>query len=226
MTGPAWLTFDCFGTLVDWRHGIATSAELLFPGQGQRVLAAFNRHEAQIQADQPTLRYREVLTEGLRRACAELSLELRADDADILGRTIPYWPVFPEVGDALRRLRGAGWRLALLTNCDNDIIGQTQRRLGSPIAAAVTAEHAKSYKPALGHFRFFEETFEPDRDRWIHVAQSYFHDIRPVSRLGVRGVWINRLGEDHDPSLAAAVLPDLSALPETVDTLREEGGNR
>jgi 2-haloacid dehalogenase len=216
---PAWLTFDCFGTLVDWRHGISTSAELLFPGRGQQVLHAFHRHEPHVQAEQPTLRYRRVLAESLRRACADLRLSLPEDDADILGCTIPFWPVFPDVRPALRRLSADGWRLALLTNCDNDLIAETQRRLGVPIATAVTAEHAGGYKPALGHFQYFEQTFGVDRERWIHVAQSYVHDIRPTHALGIRSVWINRLSEDADPSLAAAVLPDLAALPQTIGQL-------
>jgi 2-haloacid dehalogenase len=219
MTGPAWLTFDCFGTLVDWRHGISTSAELLFPGRGQQVLDAFYRHEAHVEAEQPTLRYRAVLAEGLRRACADLGLTLGKDDADILSRTIPYWPVFPDVRPALRQLSAVGWRLALLTNCDNDIIGETQRRLAVPVATAVTAEHVGGYKPAHGHFQYFEQTFGADRERWIHVAQSYLHDIRPAHALGIRSVWINRLSEDSDPSLAAAVLPDLRDLPEAVRRL-------
>jgi 2-haloacid dehalogenase len=219
-TSPAWLTFDCFGTLVDWRHGIGTSAELLFPGRGQQVLNAFNRHEPQVQAEQPTLRYRRVLAVSLRRACADLRLRLREDDADILGVTIPFWPVFPDVRPALRQLSANGWRLALLTNCDNDIIGETQRRLGVPIATAVTAEHAGGYKPAHAHFQYFEQTFGVDRRRWIHVAQSHVHDIRPTRALGIRSVWINRLSEGADPSLATAVLPDLIALPQTIEQLQ------
>lgn len=224
MTEAGWLTFDCFGTLVNWRHGISTSAELLFPGEGARVLDAYTRHEPEIQAARPTPRYRDVLTEALRRACADLRLPLNPDDADVLARTIPYWPVFPDVAGALRRLHEAGWRLVLLTNCDSDIIAETQRRLDAPIAAAVTAEQAGSYKPATGHFEYFERTFRPRRAEsihtdWIHVAQSYFHDIRPTNALGVRSVWVNRLSEAEDPSLATAVLPDLSALPETVERL-------
>ena len=216
-----WLTFDCFGTLVDWRHGIRSSADLLFPGHGQRVLDAYHRHEPQIQAGRPAPRYREVLTEGVRRACVELGLDLNADDADILARTIPYWPVFPEVREALRRLHDDGWRLVLLTNCDTDIIAETQRRLAVPIATAVTAEQVGSYKPALGHFEFFERMFGVERRDWIHVAQSYFHDIRPADELGLRSVWINRLDEDEgdDPARASAVLPDLAGLPETVARL-------
>src|SRR5262245_40260035 len=140
MSELRWATFDCFGTLVDWRHGIATTADLLFPGWGADVLEGYNRHEADVERESPSMRYRDVMAETLRRATRDCGLGLRDGDATALADTIPYWPVFPEVPAALVALREAGWRLALLTNCDRDIIGHTQRRLGAPIDAVVTAE--------------------------------------------------------------------------------------
>jgi 2-haloacid dehalogenase len=220
MTQPRWATFDCFGTLIDWRHGIATSAELLFPGRGGELLAAYHRQEPRVQRERPGARYRRVLAEALRRACADLGLSLNTDDADILGETIPHWPAFPEVPSALRELRAAGWRLALLTNCDADIIAHSQRRLGAPIDAVITAELVGSYKPAHGHFTWFAESFGVCRDRWVHVAQSAFHDLRPAGELGVRRIWINRLAEPREDSLADAVLPDLAGLARTVEAVR------
>ncbi len=217
MGATRWVTFDCFGTLIDWRHGIATSAELLFPGSGRRLLAAYNRYEPQVQEQHPTMRYRQVMAESLRRAAAEEGLDLLADDVSVLGATIPYWPVFADVRPALTGLRSAGWRLALLTNCDRDIIGQTQRRLGVPVDAVVTAEDVGAYKPAHDHFTRFAESFAVTGDRWVHVAQSYFHDMVPAHRLGVRRVWINRLGERApDDTIIQRVLPDLHGLLTTV----------
>jgi 2-haloacid dehalogenase len=215
------VTFDCFGTLVDWRHGIATSADLVAPGRGAELLERYNAHEMDVQAERPFRRYRDVLAEGLRRAAADLRVELAPDDAGVLAATIPHWPVFPEVPGALGELRDAGWRLALLTNCDRDIIGATQRKLGVTIDAVVTAEAVGSYKPALGHFRRFTESFgvEPGDPRWVHVAQSHVHDVVPAHGLGLPSVWVNRLGEDHDPSLAGAVLPDLHGLAATIARL-------
>src|SRR4051794_15702603 len=140
MSTSRWATFDCFGTLVDWRHGIRTSAELLFPGRGAELLDRYNAHEPDVEREHPGRRYRDVLAEALRRAVSDLHLVLRADDATVLGDTIPYWPVFEDVAPALSALRAAGWRLALLTNCDRDIIGATQRRLGVVVDAVVTAE--------------------------------------------------------------------------------------
>lgn len=216
MEQARWLTFDCFGTLVDWRHGIATSAELVAPGQGQRLLAGYQRHESRVQAEHPGLRYRQVLAEALRRAAADERIDLLDDDAPVLADTIAYWPVFPEVRGVLAGLREDGWNLALLTNCDRDIIAQTRRRLRVPFDAVVTAEDAGAYKPAHHHFTWFSRSLRVDPGHWVHVAQSYFHDIRPASELGIRRIWINRLAEADDPALAQAVLPDLTDLPATV----------
>jgi 2-haloacid dehalogenase len=226
MTDVRWATFDCFGTLVDWRHGIATSAELLFPGRGAALLDVYNRHEPQVQAQGPGTRYRDVVAEALRRACRDSELSLNEDDAAILGCTMPFWPVFSDVAASLRELREAGWRLALLTNCDNDIIGQTQRRLGVPIDAIVTAENVGSYKPAHNHFTRFEESFGASPGRWVHVAQSYFHDMIPAHQLGIPSVWVNRLGQDDDPSIVDAVLPDLNGLTAAVEGVHAAARDR
>lgn len=220
MATRRWVTFDCFGTLVDWRHGIATSAELLFPGHGTEVLERYHVHELDVEQAAPTMRYRDVLTETLRRATRDLGLSLRDDDATILADTIAYWPPFPEVAEELGALRAAGWRLALLTNCDRDIIGATQRRLGVDIDAVVTAEHVGSYKPAHGHFERFRWSFQPDQ--WVHVAQSYLHDMRPARELGITRVWINRLDEPDDPSICDAVLPNLRGLLTTVERVAHD----
>ncbi|MFG1707680.1 HAD-IA family hydrolase [Nonomuraea sp. M3C6] len=210
-----WVTFDCFGTLVDWRHGIHTSADLIAPGQGARLLEAYNRHEHAVQTESPALRYRHVLAEALRRACAEEKVELNDDDASVLATTLPYWPVFPEVGAELSALRAAGWNLALLTNCDRDLIAETLRRLPVPFEAVVTAEDAGAYKPASAHFDRFKRSYEPDA--WVHVAQSYFHDMVPAHRLGIRRVWINRLGErPPDETIIQQSLPDLHGLVSAV----------
>lgn len=219
-----WATFDCFGTLVDWRHGIATGAELLFPGRGAELLECYRRHEPDVQAEHPTTRYRDVLAETLRRATAECGLALNDDDATVLADGLPYWPVFPDTRAALTDLRAAGWRLALLTNCDRDLIAATQRRLGVPIDAVVTAEDVGSYKPAHGHFARFASSFDVTTDRWVHVAQGYFHDMVPARELGIPRIWINRLGRPDDPSIVDAVLPDLTGLVSTVESVHRATG--
>ncbi|MFI7695965.1 HAD-IA family hydrolase [Nonomuraea sp. NPDC049655] len=211
-----WITFDCFGTLVDWRHGIGTSLELIAPGRGDELLTAYLRHESAVEAETPRARYRDVMAEALRRACAETAVPLNDDDTSVLAATLPYWPVYAEVGAELSALRAAGRRLALLTNCDRDLIAQTLRRLPVPFDAVVTAEDAGAYKPDEAHFEHFSRAYEPAE--WVHVAQSHFHDMIPAERLGVRRVWINRHGErPAGPEVVRVVLPDLRGLLAAVE---------
>jgi 2-haloacid dehalogenase len=214
-----WLTFDCFGTLIDWRQGIRTTGELLFPGHGADFLDAYSALESEVEREAPFRRYREVLAETTRRAARRLGLDVRPDDALALASTIPYWPPFADVGPALGELYEAGWRFALLTNCDRDIIALTRRRLPAPFDVVVTAEDVSAYKPNHAHFRYFDATFGSSEVTWIHVAQSYFHDIRPAHDLGITRIWVNRQGEKDDPALADAMVDGLARLPETVARL-------
>ena len=213
-----WLTFDCFGTLVDWRHGIRTTGELLFPGRGEAFLEAYIALEAEVE-EGPFKRYRAVLTETARRAAKKLGVDLKPDDATALVSTIPHWPPFGDVGPALSTLRREGWKLALLTNCDRDLIAQTQRRLPASFDAVVTAEDVSAYKPNHAHFKLFQSTFGSSAKAWIHVAQSYFHDIRPTHELGITRIWVNRQGEKDDPALADSVIRGLGELPAAVKSL-------
>ena len=219
-----WLTFDCFGTLIDWRHGIRTTGELLFPGRGQDFLDAYITLEAEVEGEGSFKRYRAVLTETTRRAARQLALDLKPDDATALVSTIPHWPPFADVGPALTELRRDGWRFALLTNCDRDIIALTQRRLPASFDAVVTAEDVSAYKPSPAHFRLFQSTFGSSAAVWIHVAQSYFHDIRPTHELGISRVWVNRQGERDDPSIADAVISGLAQLPGAVSEVALRSG--
>ncbi len=223
MSADRWLTFDCFGTLIDWRHGIRTTGELLFPGRGDDFLAAYIDLEAEVEADGPFRRYRAILTETTRRVATKLGVDLKPDDATALVSTIPHWPPFGDVGSALGALRKDGWRMALLTNCDRDLIAQTQRRLPVPFDAVVTAEDVAAYKPNHAHFTLFQSTFGSSASVWIHVAQSYFHDIKPTHELGIARVWVNRQGEKDDPSIADAVLRGLAELQGAVARLAKVG---
>ena len=214
-----WLTFDCFGTLIDWRHGIRSTGELLFPGRGDDFLEAYIALEAEVETEGSFKRYRAVLAETSRRAARQLGVELKADDSTALVDTIPHWPPFADVGPPLSELRKAGWKFALLTNCDRDLIAQTQRRLPASFDAVVTAEDVSAYKPNHAHFKLFQSTFGSSADAWIHVAQSYFHDIIPTHDLGITRIWANRRGEKDDPSLADAMIGGLTELPDAVSRL-------
>jgi 2-haloacid dehalogenase len=214
-----WATFDCYGTLVDWHAGIAGAVESIAPGRGADVLAAYHRHEPVVEAEQPFRRYREVLREALSRAAAELGLRLDGGAEDVLGATLPSWPVYGDVGPALGALRAAGWRLAVLSNVDLDLIHGTAERLPVEFDLIVTAEEVRSYKPAPGHLRRFRERTGALPAAWVHVAGSMFHDIVPARAEGVRGVYITRTAEKEDARDASAMLPGLRALPAVLDAL-------
>ena len=213
-----WATFDCYGTLIDWESGIRSTFERLWPAEdSKRLLERYHEIEPRVQLD-PSLSYREVLTEALRLLADHEGLELRPGDEVALAESLPSWPPFPEVAGALAELRRRGWRLAILSNTDPDLLASSLERIGVPVDATVTATDAGSYKPAHGHWERFFDATAASRERHVHVAASPFHDLAPAAELGLRAVWINRLGEASDHPLAAE-LPDLSGLPDELDEL-------
>jgi 2-haloacid dehalogenase len=225
MTGQdRWATFDCYGTLVNWEAGIRAELERVLGGDGRRLLERYHRHEPEIQAERPTERYREVMALVLERVAADEGVQLPDAERDALGRSLPEWPVFEEVPASLTVLRDRGWRLAILSNTDRDFIEASMERIGVPFELAIVASEVGSYKPAHGHWNAFFEQTGADRATHVHVAASHFHDIAPSKELGLTCVWINRLGETAEPH-PDAELPDLSGLPEVLDSLRAAGSS-
>jgi 2-haloacid dehalogenase len=156
--------------------------------------------------------YREVMAGAL----AELGAP--ANELDALSQALPSWQPFPEVRPALAEARSRGWKLAILSNTDRDFIEASMTQIGVPFELAIVASEIGSYKPAHRHWeRFFAEV-DVLRERHVHVAQSYFHDIVPATELGLRSLWINRYGERHELPTTAE-LPDLSPLPDALDEL-------
>jgi 2-haloacid dehalogenase len=218
MASERWATFDCYGTLIDWNRGIGDTLARLWPAADRdALLATYHEVEPRVQAGS-ALPYREVLREALRLVADHEGLALADEDAPALAASLPEWPPFPETSGALAELRGRGFRLAVLSNTDPDMLAASLERIGVPVDETVTAAEAGSYKPAPGHWeRFFERT-GASREGHVHVAASLFHDIEPAERLGLRAVWINRLGEKSDLPRAAE-LRDLSRLPDVLDGL-------
>jgi 2-haloacid dehalogenase len=213
-----WATFDCYGTLIDWMGGIRSTLGDLWPEHdAELLLSAYHEVEPEVQRGR-AMPYRQVLAESLERVAHREGLELEGGDREALGESLPTWPPFAEVADALAQLRVSGWRLAILSNTDPDLLDASLEAIGVPVDVRITAAEAGSYKPAFGHWeRFFERT-GADRARHAHVAASLFHDIAPSHELGLTAVWVNRLGETSDLPRAAE-LPDLAKLPETLDGL-------
>ncbi|HET6868161.1 MAG TPA: HAD family hydrolase [Solirubrobacteraceae bacterium] len=217
--GAHWATFDCYGTLVDWNAGIRAELERLFGAdQAEPLLVRYHEIEPRVQREQPDARYRAVMAAVLAELADEAGRELSDEDADALGRSLPRWPVFEEVPAELAEAHRRGWRLVILSNSDRDLIDSSIETIGVPFAGAIVASEVGSYKPAHGHWDAFYEATHADRERHVHVAQSHFHDVVPAHELGIRSVWINRLGERGDPA-PTRELPDLRGLADVLDEL-------
>jgi 2-haloacid dehalogenase len=213
-----WATFDCYGTLIDWNAGILGELERLFGvGEAPGLLERYHDVEPQVQAEDYRT-YSEVLALTLERVAADAGFNVPEGEGGALAESLPEWPPFPEVPEALEELRRRGWQLAILSNSDRDLIAASERRLGVPFDLSIVAEDTGSYKPAHGHWERFFELTTAERETHVHVAQSHFHDIVPASELELASVWINRLGELGDPP-PTRELRDLRALPDTLDEL-------
>jgi 2-haloacid dehalogenase len=214
-----WATFDCYGTLVDWNAGIRAELGRLFGEESAaQLLQRYHEIEPRIQGERPEARYREVMELVLSELASGEGAELPGDERDALARSLPSWPVFPEVPDALAEARERGWKLVALSNSDRDLIDASLDAIGVPFDGAIVASEVGSYKPAHGHWRDFYESSGAERDRHVHVAQSHFHDIVPANELGIPSIWINRLAERHEP-LPSRELPDLKGLADALDEL-------
>ena len=219
MTNARWATFDCYGTLVEWNAGVQTELERLFGAdQGPRLLQRYHELEPRIQRENPQARYRDVMAAVLAEIASESGRALTEEDRDAPGRSLPHWPVFPEVHDELAQAQRRGWQMVMLSNSDRDLIDASIDAIGVPFSGAIVASEIGSYKPAPGHWRAFYEFTHADRERHVHVAQSHFHDIVPANELGIRSIWINGLAERGQPA-PTRELPNLRGLADVLDEL-------
>jgi 2-haloacid dehalogenase len=208
-----WASFDCYGTLIDWNGGIrAELARVFGEDSADAQLERYHELEPELQRD-GTSSYRKVMTDAMRRLGAP------AGEEHGLAESVPGWGAFPEVQGALADARRRGWKLAILSNTDTDYIAASQVQIGVPFDEVVVAGEIGSYKPAHRHWEeFFLRTHAPPAGH-VHVAASLFHDIAPSYELGLRSIWINRLGEQATGAVPTSELQDLSLLPETLDEL-------
>ncbi len=214
-----WATFDCYGTLIDWNAGIrAELARIFGEPEAERLLAAYHELEPAVQRGDPSASYRSVMAVVLARLAAEEGTELPEAEEDALGRSLPSWPAFGEVPGALADARERGWRLAILSNTDRDLIEASMERLGAPFELAIVASEIGSYKPARGHWDAFDERTGGQADDHVHIGASLYHDVRPAAELGIPSIWINRLDERADVATGRE-LADLAGLGEALDEL-------
>ena len=202
------LSFDCYGTLIDWEFGITDVVTRLARSHGvqpteQEILALFASHETHVQDANPTWTYPVILAETWRRMAESLGLPSRTSgaeqcerDAQAFASSVPMWPAFPDSHDALLDLQRQ-CKLVILSNVDNVSFAGSNARLGVTFDAILTAQDIGSYKPDVHNFNVLLEkarTMGAGLDQHLHVAQSLFHDHVPAQSVGLKTVWINRYG--------------------------------
>jgi 2-haloalkanoic acid dehalogenase type II len=210
------VTFDCYGTLIDWESGIAgaflrAAREDGIDLQRDEVLRAYALVEPVVEREQYR-RYRDVLTECATRVAHALGWPLAYERATFLAASMPHWQPFVDTNAALERLREAGYKLGILSNVDNDLLASTRKHFTIGFDLIVTAEQVKSYKPGHAHFLTAKELI--GAELWLHAAQSNFHDIVPCNVLGIPNAWVNRRHEaplpGGDPSFEVKDLAGLA----------------
>ncbi len=231
------LTFDCYGTLIDWESGIWDALQpVLMDNECEvmtrnRALAAFGRVESRQQSETPDLIYTEVLSRVHRDICREYDLKTSEQLDHQFGQSVFTWPAFPDSADALRRLK-THYKLVILSNVNRAGFAASNRRLGVSFDAIYTAEDVGSYKPDVHNFEFMLERLHEDlgvqKKDILHTAQSLFHDHVPASTLGLATAWIDRQGLSETDNWGATarvekrphldfIFPTMQAMSEAVD---------
>ena len=219
-----WLSFDCYGTLIDWETGIFEAvSDVLKSHDIQKsraeVLELFAEVEPRVQDSTGYLEYRRVLRRVMAMIGVELGFQFTESDLGRLADTLPTWPVFPDTVDALKALKSR-FKLAIISNVDDDLFERTADALGVDFDAVVTAQQVRSYKPDLRNFNTALERMGIEKEQWLHVGESLYHDVGPSNRLGISCVWVNRADRggatrqtDDVPDL---MVPDLTTLVEAI----------
>jgi 2-haloacid dehalogenase len=229
------LTFDCYGTLIDWERGILAELEPWAAKHGLQIdsnvlLETFGETEARFEAEMPRKLYPEILEEVLRRLAARWSVKLDTGEAETFGASVGRWPAFPDSPAALQYLQNH-YNLVIISNIDHASFAKSQARLGVTFDCVVTAQDVGSYKPDRRNFEFALDRIKQELDveprDVLHVAQSLFHDVVPAKSIGLRTMWINRrkglagwgatpapsaAGDGAQPDFEVASLGDLAAL--------------
>lgn len=217
------VTFDCYGTLIDWEDGIASAFTREAEADGvsldrSRIIGAYHEVEPTVEAERYES-YRDVLARTARRVADRLGWELSEERSRFLPESLPDWSPFPDTNPALVDLAAAGYRLGILSNVDDDLLERTRTHFPVDFEIIVTAAQVRSYKPAHGHFLEARRRIGPAR--WLHAAQSWFHDVVPAHELGIPVAWVNRKSErrseDSEPDAEVANLTGLSDWLESGD---------
>ena len=217
------ITFDCYGTLIDWEGGIGEAFVREAAAEGVRIdPASVLREYARIEPiiEQERYRpYREVLTDSAVRVARSLGWPISYSRGSFLADSLPHWKPFADTNTALDRLRGAGYRLGILSNVDDDLLAATRKHFTADFDIVITAQQVRSYKPSFPHFHTARERI--GSARWLHTAQSNLHDILPTNSLGIPNAWINRKREQ--PLIGGIPGRELADLEALADWLAPRG---
>jgi 2-haloalkanoic acid dehalogenase type II len=210
------ITFDCYGTLIDWEAGILAAFRKAAAEDGvrldeSRIIDAYAANERAVEAE-GYQSYRNVLRESAARTAHALGWPRDRERCGFLAESLPSWRPFPDTNPSLERLRGLGIGLGILSNVDGDLLEGTRRQFAVSFDIIVTAQQVKSYKPGRAHFD--EARRQIGNRRWLHAAQSNFHDIVPANALGIPTAWINRRAQKAlpggEPSMEFRTLEELA----------------
>ncbi len=212
------ITFDCYGTLIDWDAGLRSAFGGIF---GEDVLVRlpmffddYNRIEAEVE-NESFRPYREVLGETVKRVAQHYDLHVSSEKVQFLAESLPGWRPFSDTNESLRRLK-AKYRLGILSNIERDLFAGTADHFEVDFDFLITAEDVRSYKPGKAHFeRLLEQ--EGERSSVVHVAQSLFHDGQPTGEMGIAYVWINRY--NHANEMTVQPLAEFSNLRSFADVV-------
>ncbi|MDN3223513.1 haloacid dehalogenase type II [Pseudomonas nunensis] len=195
---PEWLTFDCYGTLIQWDEGLKAVVAEILRDKGDhsvdvdRLIAVYDRHEHRLEQMPPHRSFRQLSTEGLQLALEELGLASLPEDSQRLAGAIPRMPPFPEVIETLARLKAMGFKLCIVSNTDDDIIAGNVAQLGGHIDRVITAQQAGAYKPNPRLFDYAHEQLGVRRDQVVHICASPMLDHTAARDMQFRCVWIDR----------------------------------
>ena len=188
------LTFDCYGTLIDWETGLVVALHAArpegWPGSDEELLERFAVHEGKAESG-PYRTYREVLAESLRGIAGDYGAQIQEEGVRRFSGSVGEWPPFPDSAAALARL-AQRFKLGVITNCDDDLFAASNERLGVRFDWVVTAQQTRTYKPNPNNFEQALDRIPVPHERVMHVAQSLYHDHVPAKRLGLVTAWINR----------------------------------
>ena len=189
------ITFDCYGTLIDWETGIFGALRPVLSAHGKQLsdpelLQLYSELEADAESG-TYINYRDVLKQVMRGFGEQLSFGPTEQEIRSLPESLATWPAFPDTAGALRRLKSK-YKLAIISNVDDDLFAYTRPKLDVELAAVITAQQAQAYKPSLKMFELAQKRIGADRCEWLHVGQSLYHDVEPAQSLEIATVWVNR----------------------------------